>query len=538
MAKIATSALTRSGIAQRAAQAAKEAIDGLQSKSGDAEAKPPAPQTPPSPAPQVAQLVAVTPSQQGQPPQVHQQDVGLAAGGGIEPTPTSVSATEPTPFPKHPPNGPVKPTQQPAKWTATTPAPPAPTPPAPASAQPPAVVAKGMTISEPDYDIPENPDSLILRILTKPRSHDTPTERMFNQFVRGQLLGANLTVYDLPMEQFYVQVLDKDGKVNDVMFACHMDSVDTAKDILDKKLMYDTNFGHLFLANDSPGSCLGADDGAGVWMLLKMIGRKVPGTYVFHRGEECGGLGAKAIATGHKEWLKTFNLVVEFDRKGTSDIVTHQRGRTECASKKFSERLAEVMNDKGLSMKPTDSGVYTDCFEYRKFINEGINIAVGYESAHTHKEELNYAYLCALLEAVCLVDWSALPVDRDASKATDSYSYGGWRGRSRGYGGFHTDGLMDDDDDAFYGSSAMPSGGNHKNVGGKKGKKANKTSQVDMFSPDKDVLADLLLLTQAGIDSFAQFGTQESIAEALTLLTQSLRKANRRLLAIHELADL
>ena len=59
-----------------------------------------------------------------------------------------------------------------------------------------------------------------------------------------------------------------------------------------------------FLDKSGDATCLGADDGAGIYIMLRMIETKKPGLYVFHRGEERGGIGAKATVTKHAEFFK------------------------------------------------------------------------------------------------------------------------------------------------------------------------------------------------------------------------------------------
>ena len=54
--------------------------------------------------------------------------------------------------------------------------------------------------------------------------------------------------------------------------------------------------GLLGLHNPQSGQCLGADDGAGLWVMFELIKNQRPGHYVFHREEEIGGLGSGWLA--------------------------------------------------------------------------------------------------------------------------------------------------------------------------------------------------------------------------------------------------
>jgi hypothetical protein len=182
--------------------------------------------------------------------------------------------------------------------------------------------------------------------------------------------------------------------------------------------------------------------------MLKMIEAGTPGTYLFHRGEEVGGISAKAMAKGHKEWLQKFSVAVAFDRKDTGDIVTVQGG-LRCASPKFASRLAGMLDAFGFRYEESLTGSYTDVKEYRGIIAEVVNLSCGYDGAHTRKETLDFAHLSALAQALPKVEWEALPIDRDP-KAKDPETMT-WKG-SRGFS--HMGQLFDDDEERQWGARA------------------------------------------------------------------------------------
>lgn len=342
---------------------------------------------------------------------------------------------------------------------ATPPAPQAKTPAVPPAPPPAPSVQAQLPMkyeAEPDYHVPDDVDPLLTWILCWQRSHNSPAEWRFQAYLRNHIVNMGFALREHSMYQFSVTIEDDKGRVPDVLFCAHTDTVDGNVTPKAKNLCYDSVFGTIFLAKDSPGSCLGADDGVGVWIMLRMMAAGVPGTYLFHRGEECGGLGAKAIAHGEKGWLGQFKVAVEFDRGGTTDIVTHQRGQTECASEKFAAALADRLVPHGIHLKASKHGVYTDVYEYRTIISECVNLSVGYRSQHGTNEELNYAYALTLANAACELDWYSLPEDRDPNKAP-AYSYAGYNRRGYNYGstyggrGSSSDrsyaGWDDDDDD-------------------------------------------------------------------------------------------
>ena len=215
------------------------------------------------------------------------------------------------------------------------------------------------------------------------------------------------------------------------MFSAHVDTVHSysGRQVVE----YDTDMNILFKPStkrEQFGDCLGADDGAGIWLLLQMIDAGVPGTYMFHYGEERGGIGSSDIAEYHPEFLAKFDRAIAFDRKGTTDVITHQ-GMGRCCSDKFARDLSDALNAAGskLSMAPDNGGIFTDTANYTEIIPECTNISCGYESAHTSAEFLDVEYLFKLRDALVQIDWEALPTCRDPKEADaiewgyESYSF-------------------------------------------------------------------------------------------------------------------
>lgn len=160
------------------------------------------------------------------------------------------------------------------------------------------------------------------------------------------------------------------------------------------------------------GSCLGADDTAGVFLLTEMIRRDVPGHYVFHYGEECGCIGSRKLAAECPTWLENIQWAIALDRRGYGDVITHQVGlRT--ASDPFAVDLAERLNALGMDYEPSDRGLYTDTESYADIVPECTNLSIGYSGEHGPAESLDTAHVLQLLEALSSLDVSALPVSRE-----------------------------------------------------------------------------------------------------------------------------
>ena len=163
--------------------------------------------------------------------------------------------------------------------------------------------------------------------------------------------------------------------------------------------------------------CLGADDGAGVAMLMHLLHSGVPGYYIFSQGEECGGIGAKFLSDNHGVTLMEHDRAVAFDRRGIDSVITHQ-GMGRCCSDEFAQALATALNDASseeLFLAPDSTGIYTDTAEFTEQIPECTNISIGYEGAHSDHEWLDIYYIQTLAEAAAKIDWDALPTKRDPS---------------------------------------------------------------------------------------------------------------------------
>ena len=181
--------------------------------------------------------------------------------------------------------------------------------------------------------------------------------------------------------------------------------------------------GILRVADPRATNCLGADDGAGVLVLLALIEAAVPAYYIFTRGEERGGIGATYLAEHHSELLSQFDRAIAFDRKGTSSVISHQ-GYGRCCSDAFADALSDALTDDVLMYAPDETGVYTDTAEFVGVIPECTNVSVGYINEHTTKETQDLTHLKALIAHVLTIDWDALPTERDP-KVKDKYAYGG-----------------------------------------------------------------------------------------------------------------
>jgi acetylornithine deacetylase/succinyl-diaminopimelate desuccinylase-like protein len=206
-----------------------------------------------------------------------------------------------------------------------------------------------------------------------------------------------------------------------VLWSCHTDTVHyrSGRQHVDR----DDRRSLFALPLASRSNCLGADDTAGVFLMSEMLKAGIEGQYVFHYGEEHGGIGSGALVADHPAWLDDIQIAIALDRKGTTDVITHQGGRT--ASDQFARELADGI---GLGYTPSDRGIFTDTERYAGIVPECTNLSIGYEHAHTPDEWLDGAHVLALLERLCTLDTRALGVYRDptAPDPTDPWALDVW----------------------------------------------------------------------------------------------------------------
>lgn len=197
------------------------------------------------------------------------------------------------------------------------------------------------------------------------------------------------------------------------MFTCHLDTACRSQEKVTHNIV-----DNRWISTDNK-TILGADDKAGMVVILSMIEKKVPGLYYFFIGEEVGCIGSSDLAY---HWIdfpeyKSIERVVSFDRRGTTSVITHQLG-TRCCSDDFAKELSSQLNSSfgELKLSPDDTGVVTDSAQFMEVIPECTNISVGYYKEHTFYECQDIDYLTKLCRAVCQINWNSLPTNRIAGE--------------------------------------------------------------------------------------------------------------------------
>jgi len=154
----------------------------------------------------------------------------------------------------------------------------------------------------------------------------------------------------------------------------------------------DTAFGHpptqiytgMFDGNvlTSPEG-LGADDRAGVYAILEILGRGLRPSVIFTTGEESGGVGAFALTQDHPGYCPTgSNCLIELDRAGKHDSVYYECGNTD---------FEYFINSFGFKTK---TGIFSDISILAPAWNiAAVNLSIGYFNQHSLHERLNCKYV-------------------------------------------------------------------------------------------------------------------------------------------------
>lgn len=233
------------------------------------------------------------------------------------------------------------------------------------------------------------------------------------------LIDARLPPGASKVEDAYgnVFVLVGDSEQSDVAFTCHMDTVARPKSKAPEVSI--NAMGMAYVSNPWEADCLGADDAAGIAVLLTMLEHAVHGRYCFFKDEEVGCYGSSHSAKDKTGFWTGVKAMISFDRRG-DDVVIAQRG-SNCCSNEFAMELAHRLGRYSGNIK---SGIYTDSAEFVHLIPECTNIGVGYQNEHTPEEALDLVIFDKLVQhCIAPGTFQNLPIKR-VPEPTFSYFTG------------------------------------------------------------------------------------------------------------------
>ena len=145
---------------------------------------------------------------------------------------------------------------------------------------------------------------------------------------------------------------------------------------------------------------LGADDRAGVFIILKLLQKGLKPTIILTTGEETGGIGAQEIIKDFPNNDLKLKFLIQLDRRGSNDCVFYN-----CGNADFIKRIETY----GFIEK---YGTFTDIsFLAPAWDIAAVNLSVGYVDEHSYQERLFISDLLSTFEKVIniLSDEKILP---------------------------------------------------------------------------------------------------------------------------------
>ena len=237
-----------------------------------------------------------------------------------------------------------------------------------------------------------------------------------------EALGADMDSHG----NYYLRIGEPEQSAT--IFAAHLDTANYLSGPVKHNIVIGK--GKRLLAQTDGKTILGADDAAGVTVLLYLIHHNVPGLYYFFVGEEKGRLGSHGAALDERQLLMGHNRVICWDRCGTTSIITHQMMERSC-SDVFANDLAARYEMAGVELTLDDGGTYTDSYSLFSLVPECTNISIGYENAHSVSEVQDLDFLKRMCEASLNIAWESLPTVQDCNDRP--MEGGSWYTGSYGY---------------------------------------------------------------------------------------------------------
>jgi hypothetical protein len=196
-----------------------------------------------------------------------------------------------------------------------------------------------------------------------------------------------------------------------VAFLSHTDSVH----ILSGRQRVKTARGVIGLVDPHLSDCLGGDDGVGVWIMIELVKRQVPGLYVWHRGEEVGCLGSRAWVASQlgRALMIGIEQVVCLDRRGYQDVIVALGEYYSIASEHYARWLCHALRAQGLFYAPYTGGLMADVQSWAPHVPECVNLSVGYHHPHHNLEYVDAWFAQRLVEALAVIPWGSAPIARD-----------------------------------------------------------------------------------------------------------------------------
>jgi hypothetical protein len=227
-------------------------------------------------------------------------------------------------------------------------------------------------------------------------------------------------------KNLYKVIMTDENTLPSTMFTAHLDTIVVSKFYKFCK-KFKLPFGrkkivqHIFskdnsLVKSDGTTTLGADDKAGVTIILEMIKCNKPGVYYLFKGEEVGRIGSINVRNSIYENFDLNNVkkCISLDRKGYTSIITHQNFKRTC-SDEFAIDICKRLNKFGFWFNLDPEGANTDSVGFADRFGECTNISVGYFRAHTNRECQDLEFLEELCDAFTKINWERIRSHRTPS---------------------------------------------------------------------------------------------------------------------------
>lgn len=123
---------------------------------------------------------------------------------------------------------------------------------------------------------------------------------------------------------------------------------------------------------------LGADDRAGIYIILKILQKGLRPTVIFTTDEEIGGIGATELVSDYPKMPTNLKYLIQLDRRNHFDAVFYDCGNTD---------FMEYIESFGFCYA---DGIFSDISILCPAWNiAGVNLSVGYINEHSYLETCN-----------------------------------------------------------------------------------------------------------------------------------------------------
>ena len=150
---------------------------------------------------------------------------------------------------------------------------------------------------------------------------------------------------------------------------------------------------HIFYDNQknvmwSPDG-LGADDRAGIWVIIKILRMGYRPHIILTAGEESGGIGARALVQAYPKPFAEMKYIIQLDRRGSNDCVFY-----DC----YNDDFIDYVESFGFAENfGTFSDISVICPHWGI---AGVNLSVGYDNEHSYLETLHIGHMNKTIKKV------------------------------------------------------------------------------------------------------------------------------------------